>query len=158
MFVKALITGSAGLVGSEAAKYFHNKGFLVFGVDDISRGKFFGPKGSSGKNLKKLQENLGSSYFHHYVNVKNYIDLENIFKKNKFDIIIHTAGQPSHDWSGKHPFDDFKVNTVGTMNLLELTRIYNKEATFIFTSTSKVYGDRPNISYFTMGDNLVISG
>ena len=147
MVVKALITGSGGLIGSEAARHFHSKGFSIVGIDDNSRAKFFGSEGSSGKNLEKLRKDLGDSYQHSYVDLKNYLELELFFKKNKFDVIIHTAAQPSHDWSAKDPITDFTVNAVCTINLLELTRLYNKDATFIFTSTNKVYGDRPNISY-----------
>ena len=149
MVVKALITGSGGLIGSEAARHFHSKGFSIVGIDDNSRAKFFGSKGSSGKNLEKLRKDLGDSYKHSYVDLKNYLELELFFKKNKFDVIIHTAAQPSHDWSAKDPITDFTVNAVCTINLLELTRLYNKDATFIFTSTNKVYGDRPNVSYYT---------
>ena len=149
MVVKALITGSGGLIGSEAARHFHSKGFSILGIDDNSRAKFFGSEGSSGKNLEKLRKDLGDSYQHSYVDLKNYLELELFFKKNKFDVIIHTAAQPSHDWSAKDPITDFTVNAVCTINLLELTRLYNKDATFIFTSTNKVYGDKPNISYYT---------
>ena len=149
MVVKALITGSGGLIGSEAARHFHSKGFSILGIDDNSRAKFFGSEGSSGKNLEKLRKDLGDSYRHNYVDLKNYLELELFFKKNKFDVIIHTAAQPSHDWSAKDPITDFTVNAVCTINLLELTRLYNKDATFIFTSTNKVYGDRPNVSYYT---------
>ena len=149
MVVKALITGSGGLIGSEAARHFHSKGFSIVGIDDNSRAKFFGSEGSSGKNLEKLRKDLGDSYQHSYVDLKNYLELELFFKKNKFDVIIHTAAQPSHDWSAKDPITDFTVNAVCTINLLELTRLYNKDATFIFISTNKVYGNKPNASYFT---------
>ena len=145
--MRALITGSAGLIGSQAAHFFHNKGYYVVGVDNDMRSYFFGEDGSNSNNLKELSESLGTTYSHHSIDIRDYQKLEDIFKNNKFDIIIHTAAQPSHDWAAKEPLTDFHVNAVGTFNLLELTRLYNKDATFIFTSTNKVYGDRPNFSF-----------
>ena len=145
--MRALITGSAGLIGSQAAHFFHNKGYYVVGVDNDMRSYFFGEDGSNSNNLKELTESLGTTYSHHSIDIRDYQKLEDIFKNNKFDIIIHTAAQPSHDWAAKEPLTDFQVNAVGTFNLLELTRLYNKDATFIFTSTNKVYGDRPNFSF-----------
>ena len=144
-----LITGSAGLIGSEAARFFHNKGYYVVGIDNDMRSYFFGKEGSNKTNLKELQEALGTTYSHHDIDIRDYNKLEEVFKKNKFDVVIHAAAQPSHDWAAKEPVTDFHVNAVGTFNLLELTRLHNKDATFIFTSTNKVYGDRPNLSFET---------
>lgn len=147
--MRVLITGSAGLIGSQAAHFFHNKGYYVTGIDNDMRSYFFGEEGSNKQNLTDLTKTLGTTYSHHAVDIRDYQKLEDIFKNNKFDIIIHTAAQPSHDWAAKEPVTDFHINAVGTFNLLELTRLYNKDATFIFTSTNKVYGDRPNLSFET---------
>ena len=147
--MRVLITGSAGLIGSEAARFFHNKGYYVVGIDNDMRSYFFGKEGSNKTNLKELQEALGTTYSHHDIDIRDYNKLEEVFKKNKFDVVVHAAAQPSHDWAAKEPVTDFHVNAVGTFNLLELTRLHNKDATFIFTSTNKVYGDRPNLSFET---------
>ncbi len=147
--MKALITGSAGLVGSHAAHFFYKQGYEIVGIDNDMRSYFFGEAGSNKDNLNSLCSELGTSYVHHSVDIRDRDKLEDIFKQNKFDIIIHTAAQPSHDWACKEPLTDFDINAVGTINLLELTRLHSKEATFIFTSTNKVYGDRPNFSFET---------
>ncbi len=145
--MKILITGSAGLIGCQAAKFFHDKEFEVIGIDNNMRAYFFGPQGSNNKNLNYLK--ALKNYSHHDVDIRDYALLEEIFEKENFDMIIHAAAQPSHDWAAKEPATDFHVNAVGTFNLLELTRNYCPEAVFIFTSTNKVYGDRPNISHET---------
>ena len=147
--MRALITGSAGLVGSEAARFFHGKGYYVVGIDNDMRSYFFGKDGSNKNNLQELEDSLGATYSHHDIDIRDHNKLEEVFKRNKFDIIIHAAAQPSHDWAAKEPATDFHINAVGTFNLLELTRLHNKDATFIFTSTNKVYGDRPNLSFDT---------
>jgi len=147
--MKALITGSGGLIGSEAARFFHSKGYGVVGIDNDMRSYFFGSDGSNEHNLRELKKELGESYVHHHIDIRDRSKLEDIFKDNKFDLIIHTAAQPSHDWASQEPFTDFDINAVGTLNLLEFTRLYNKDSTFIFTSTNKVYGDRPNLSFKT---------
>jgi CDP-paratose 2-epimerase len=137
-----LITGSAGLIGSQASDFLHQKGYTIIGIDNDMRSYFFGESSSTkqtSESLKKL-----TNYHHYNIDIRNYTDLEEIFKKYKFEIVIHTAAQPSHDWAAKEPLTDFSVNAMGTMNLLELTRLYCKESTFIFTSTNKVYGDGPN--------------
>src|SRR5437763_475906 len=100
---KVLITGSAGLIGSEAAKFFAGKGFEVYGIDNNMREYFFGPEASTQWSRKKLQEKLKNSYKHYTVDIRDNSKLEDIFKKNKFDLIIHTAAQPSHDWAAKEP-------------------------------------------------------
>jgi len=142
--MKALITGSAGLIGSESVNFFRNKGYEVIGIDNDMRSYFFGDSGSNKDNLKLIKKTHDTKYQHHNIDIRDYEKLKSIFKKNKIDIIIHTAAQPSHDWACKEPLTDFSVNATGTINLLELTRLYCKDATFIFTSTNKVYGDRPN--------------
>ncbi len=140
-----LITGSCGLVGSESAKFFCEKGFDVIGIDNNYRKYFFGPDGDTNwvkKNLIKKYKN----YFHFNYNLLNYTSIEKVFKKYKKSIrlIIHTAAQPSHDLAKAIPLVDFKVNALSTLNLLELTKIHCPNSPFIFMSTNKVYGDKPN--------------
>lgn len=144
----ALVTGSGGLIGSQASDFFHQKGYTIIGIDNDMRSYFFGESSSTKETSESLKSNL-DNYHHYNIDIRNYTDLEEIFKKYKFEIVIHTAAQPSHDWAAKEPLTDFSVNAMGTMNLLELTRLYCKESTFIFTSTNKVYGDRPNYNYDT---------
>lgn len=141
----ALITGSAGLIGSEAVKFFHDKGFYIIGIDNDMRKYFFGDIAST--NSKRIfLENNYKNYQHVNIDIRDYDKLKIVFEEaNKYiDIVIHTAAQPSHDWAAKEPITDFTVNANGTMNMLELTRLYSPDATFIYTSTNKVYGDTPN--------------
>ena len=142
--MKILITGSAGLIGSEAAVFFAEKGYQVFGVDNDMRRYFFGQEASTDWNKRRLEQRLKGSYIHYPADIRNNDEIEGIFRKDKFDLIIHTAAQPSHDWAAKEPFTDFSVNANGTLVLLENFRKYSPEAVFIYTSTNKVYGDRPN--------------
>ncbi|HLD40973.1 MAG TPA: NAD-dependent epimerase/dehydratase family protein [Candidatus Omnitrophota bacterium] len=142
--MNALITGSAGLIGSEAAVFFAEKGYRVFGIDNDMRRYFFGQEASTEWNRKRLEEKLKGGYIHYRADIRNNEEIEGIFRKDKFDLIIHTAAQPSHDWAAKEPFTDFTVNANGTLVLLENFRKYCPEAVFIYTSTNKVYGDRPN--------------
>jgi CDP-paratose 2-epimerase len=141
----ALVTGSNGLVGSEAAFFLLDKGFDVIGIDNNQRSFFFG-KDSGTIWIKKKLVNYSKNYNHFVVNIVNYSLLEKIFKKYnaKINLIIHTAAQPSHDWAYQNPILDFKINSLGTLNLLELTKKYCPRSVFIFTSTNKVYGDNPN--------------
>lgn len=145
----ALVTGSAGLIGSQAASFFHDKGFKIIGIDNDMRAYFFGENASTNPSKLSLENEL-DNYSHYNADIRKYEELEKIFKEfgDAIKIVIHTAAQPSHDWAAKEPLTDFGVNAVGTMNLLELTRIYCEKATFIFTSTNKVYGDRPNFSFY----------
>jgi len=144
MTKKALITGSAGLIGSESVRFFAEKGFDIIGIDNDMRKYFFGKEASTEWNNKLLKEKY-KNYTHHNVDIRNNDDIERIFKEHKFDLIIHTAAQPSHDWAAKEPFTDFTVNANGTLVMLENFRKYSPEAVFIFTSTNKVYGDTPNL-------------
>jgi len=139
-----LITGSAGLIGSEAVKFYAKKGMEVHGIDNDLRSYFFGKEASTQWNADALTKEY-KNYHHHAIDIRNLDDIEPSFKKHHFDLIIHTAAQPSHDWAAKEPLTDFGVNAVGTLNLLELTRLHAPEAVFIFTSTNKVYGDLPNL-------------
>lgn len=138
-----LVTGSAGLVGSESVRFFCDKGFKVIGVDNDMRAYFFGKDASTSWN-RKLLEDKYKNYKHSNIDIRSTEEIENLFKKVKPDLIIHTAAQPSHDWAAREPTTDFSVNAVGTLVLLEATRKYAPNAVFIFTSTNKVYGDRPN--------------
>ena len=146
----AIITGSSGLVGSEAVNFFCKKGFDVIGIDNNLRQLFFGKDGSTiwiKNRLKKRNKNFKSLN----IDIRNYNQLEKIFKKFTKDIsiIIHCAAQPSHDYGKNYPKLDFEVNALGTLNMLELTKIYCPNTTFIFMSTNKVYGDNPNKLKFT---------
>ena len=141
----AIITGSAGLVGSESVEYFSSKFDNIIGIDNNMREYFFGQDGSTEWNKNKLEKSV-SNYKHYKTDIRNYEVLENVFREYGTDVkfIVHTAAQPSHDWAAKEPLTDFSVNATGTLNLLELTRFYCPGAVFIFTSTNKVYGDNPN--------------
>ncbi len=140
---KVLITGSGGLIGSEAVSFFADKGFEVVGIDNDMRSYFFGPDGSTKSRNQQLKDK--HQHFKHYnFDIRNQEELTKLFKEHKFDLIIHTAAQPSHDWAVKEPLTDFTVNANGTLNILEHFRLYSPEAVFIFTSTNKVYGDKPN--------------
>jgi CDP-paratose 2-epimerase len=140
-----MITGSAGLIGSESVKFFSSHFDLIVGIDNNLREYFFGSEGSTEWNRAYLERTV-PNYTHHDIDIRDISALEKIFKEYSSDIIciLHTAAQPSHDWAAKEPFTDFSVNANGTLNLLELTRIHCPEAVFIFTSTNKVYGDTPN--------------
>jgi CDP-paratose 2-epimerase len=140
---KILITGAGGLIGSEAVDYYCTQGFEVYGIENNQRAIFFGPKGSTLSRLSQLTVK--------YPNFKNFdIDIRNkelilsLFKQIKFDVVIHTAAQPSHDKAASIPFDDFETNANGTLHLLEAVRQTNKDCIFIHMSTNKVYGDKPN--------------
>ncbi len=139
-----LITGSSGLIGSESVKFFIEKGFHVVGVDNNMREYFFGPEASTKWQTQKLQESFKNKFFYYNVDIRDGVEIEKLFKAYSFSLIIHTAAQPSHDWAAKEPFTDFSVNANGTLVLLENFRKYSPNATFIFTSTNKVYGDTPN--------------
>ena len=141
----ALITGSCGLVGSESSIFFAKKGFKIIGIDNNLRKFFFGKDGDINWVKKKLKKNI-KNYSHFNTDIRNFKNLKKIFKRYKKNIkvIIHAAAQPSHDWAKNKPFIDFDINAKGTLNLLELTRLYCSDAPFIFMSTNKVYGDNPN--------------
>lgn len=141
----ALITGSAGLIGAESVRFFSDKGLDVVGVDNDMRAYFFGTEASTNWSRGQLERQI-SSYQHKDMDIRDYDSLEKIFKHygKSIGLVLHTAAQPSHDWAANEPLTDFTVNANGTLNLLELTRLYCPEAVFIFTSTNKVYGDAPN--------------
>ncbi|MBT7156156.1 MAG: NAD-dependent epimerase/dehydratase family protein [Deltaproteobacteria bacterium] len=140
-----IITGSAGLIGSESVRFFAEKGLTIVGIDNDMRQVFFGPEASTAWNRKKLEEDI-DSYIHYDMDIRDEKQMSALFSKYEKDIklVLHTAAQPSHDWAAKDPFMDFSVNANGTLVLLEMTRKFCPEAVFIFTSTNKVYGDTPN--------------
>lgn len=139
-----IVTGSLGLIGYSACDFFSKKNHKVIGIDNDMRSYFFG-KNSSNKWKKKIINN-NKFYTHYDIDIRSKDKIFDVFKKNskKIKAIIHTAAQPSHDWAIKEPFTDFNINANGTLNLLEAFRLYCPDATFIFTSTNKVYGDNPN--------------
>ncbi|MGD0328602.1 MAG: NAD-dependent epimerase/dehydratase family protein [Minisyncoccia bacterium] len=139
-----LITGSAGLIGSESARFFAGKRYQIVGVDNDMRKYYFGEGASTQWNRKQLAKELGARYRHYAADIRDRERIERIVKKYSPDIVIHTAAQPSHDWAAKEPHTDFTVNALGTLVLLESVRQFAPRATFIFTSTNKVYGDQPN--------------
>jgi len=141
----ALITGSAGLIGAEAVRFFSRKGLDIVGIDNNMRMVFFGNEASTEWSRKKLEDDV-PNYTHYNEDIRNRDAMDKIFKKYADDLklIIHTAAQPSHDWAAKDPFTDFTINANGTLTLLEMTRQHCPDAAFIFTSTNKVYGDTPN--------------
>ncbi len=144
---RVLITGSSGLIGSEAVTWFDRRSWQVFGIDNNMRADFFGPKGDTTRNLKRLQS-VTRNFRHDHVDIRDRAAVQKCINEVRPDLIVHTAAQPSHDLAAKRPFDDFDVNAVGTMNLLETTRLARDinlcDPVFIFMSTNKVYGDVPN--------------
>jgi len=138
-----LITGSAGLIGSDCARFFAKKNFDIIGIDNDMRSYFFGKEASTKKNLKRLKKDV-DNYLHYNVDIRNNKKIDEIFKSHKIDLVIHSAAQPSHDWAAKEPETDFTINANGTLNLLEAYRKRRPESVFIYTSTNKVYGDNPN--------------
>jgi CDP-paratose 2-epimerase len=143
----AVVTGSAGLIGSQACDFFSNKGYKIIGIDNDMRAYFFGESSSTKDSLDSLKSKI-NEYEHYNIDIRDYQKLNEVFSKysSNIDIVIHTAAQPSHDWAANEPLTDFGINATGTINMLEVTRLNCPKATFIFTSTNKVYGDTPNKS------------
>jgi len=141
----AIITGAAGLIGSESVNFFSEKFDLIVGIDNNMRKYFFGDNASTEWSKQKLIDSV-ANYKHFDIDIRNYSEVEKVFAEYGKDIklAIHTAAQPSHDWAANEPFTDFTVNANGTLNMLEATRKFCEKAVFIFTSTNKVYGDTPN--------------
>lgn len=140
-----LVTGSAGLIGSEAARFFAGEGFRVVGVDNDTRAYLFGPDASTKWNRRRLENEI-DGYVHVDADIRDPGAMDRVFADcaGRIALVIHTAAQPSHDWAARDPHLDFSINATGTLNLLELARKHCPEAPFIFTSTNKVYGDTPN--------------
>lgn len=141
----AVISGSAGLVGSEAVRYFASQGFDVVGIDNDMRSVFFGEEGSTAWARERILREV-PTYSHYDVDIRKQSEIFRIFSRygGAISLVIHTAAQPSHDWAARNPMLDFTTNANGTLNLLEASRRFAPEAVFIFTSTNKVYGDLPN--------------
>jgi CDP-paratose 2-epimerase len=141
--MKILVTGSNGLIGSEAVSYFDQTGHTVTGIDNNMRRVFFGSAGDTRWNLERLLKNT-RRFTHLDVDIRDRERLFSLFRDARFDCIIHCAAQPSHDKAQEIPLLDFEVNAMGTVNLLEATRQFCRDAVFIHMSTNKVYGDAPN--------------
>jgi CDP-paratose 2-epimerase len=140
---KIIVTGSNGLIGSEVARYFSGKDWQVCGIDNNMRAVFFGPEGDTRWNQKKLENEL-KTFKHYEADIRDRNIIKELFMEIKPDAVVHAAAQPSHDLAASRPFDDFDVNAVGTLNLLEANRLNNPDVPFIYMSTNKVYGDAPN--------------
>ena len=138
----AVVTGSCGLIGFESASHFGAAGMTIAGVDNDMRATFFGPEASTHASRERLERKLGDGYEHHDMDIRDRDGVAKLFERygKEIELVVHTAAQPSHDWAAREPFTDFDINAVGTLNLLEATRLHAPEATFIFTSTNKVYG------------------
>lgn len=141
--MRVLVTGSCGLIGSEAASYYASEGDEVLGIDNNLRSYFFGPKGDTSSVQTRLSDSH-RTYTHKSVDIRNREEIERLMQDFRPEFIVHAAAQPSHDWAAKEPYTDFDVNAVGTLNLLESFRKHCPEAVFTLMSTNKVYGDAPN--------------
>jgi CDP-paratose 2-epimerase len=140
-----LVTGAAGLVGSEVVRRFAALGMGCVGVDNDMRGRFFGPEASTAWMSRRLEREV-RGYRHHDLDVRDQEGLDRLFREIAADLglVVHCAAQPSHDWAAREPLTDFSVNATATLLLLEATRRHAGDAVFVFTSTNKVYGDSPN--------------
>src|SRR5258706_11038163 len=141
--MRVLVTGSSGLIGSEAVEHFDRQGHDVFGIDNNMRRVFFGAGGDTLWNLERLK-NACKRFTHATLDIRDRDAIADLFVSNRFDLIVHCAAQPSHDKAKEIPLLDFEVNALGTVNLLEMTRQHCPDAVFIFLSTNKVYGEAPN--------------
>lgn len=141
--MNVLVTGSSGLIGSEAVAYYEERGHHVYGIDNNMRRVFFGEPGDTLWNLRRLQSAY-QRFIHYDIDIRDREALASLFHELRFDLVIHCAAQPSHDKAKDIPLVDFEVNALGTINLLEMTRQYCPDAVFIHMSTNKVYGDAPN--------------
>jgi CDP-paratose 2-epimerase len=141
----AIVTGSGGLIGSETVKHFVSRGYDVVGLENDMRARFFGPEASTAANTRRLVDSL-DAFRSLDVDIRDADGVDRVVREHASDlsIVVHTAAQPSHDWAAREPHTDFTVNANGTLNLLEAVRQHKPDATFVFTSTNKVYGDRPN--------------
>jgi CDP-paratose 2-epimerase len=139
----AIVTGSSGLIGSETVATLDGLGWSVHGLDNNMRMDFFGPDGDTTANLERLA-GATKRFTHHPLDVRDREGVARLVGKVRPDLLVHCAAQPSHDLAARRPFDDFDVNAVGTLNLLEAARASCPESPFVFLSTNKVYGDAPN--------------
>jgi CDP-paratose 2-epimerase len=138
-----VVTGSAGLIGSEVSRFLAARGCRVHGIDNNQRAVFFGSSGDTRWNQERLQRTL-SDYHHHAIDVRDRQAVTDLIGAIRPGLIVHAAAQPSHDRAAAIPFDDFETNALATLTLLEAARRYCRESPFVFMSTNKVYGDRPN--------------
>src|SRR5581483_1399078 len=153
----AIVTGSGGLIGSESVQHFVEAGYEVIGLENDMRARFFGPSASTAHTTERLIRSHGSSFRSLEIDIRDACAVERVFAQaaGSLEVVIHTAAQPSHDWAASDPQTDFTVNANGTLNLLEATRKHAPDATFIFCSTNKVYGDLPNpLPLIDAGDRL----
>ncbi|HPO08104.1 MAG TPA: NAD-dependent epimerase/dehydratase family protein [bacterium] len=141
--MRILVTGSSGLIGSEVVAYFDSRASEILGIDNNMRADFFGPRGDTTWNRIRL-ESVTKHFRSVDLDIRDREAILNLFQDRPFDLVVHCAAQPSHDLAKDRPFDDFDVNAVGTLNLLEATRRYHPDAVFVHMSTNKVYGDAPN--------------
>lgn len=141
--MKAIVTGSGGLIGSACARMLCEDGWDVIGIDNDMRSQIFGPAGTTARVVEDLRGTL-SNYRHVTIDIRNREAIRGLFEGERPGFIVHTAAQPSHDKAASIPYDDFDVNAGGTMNLLVAARDFCRDSPFCFTSTNKVYGDRPN--------------
>ncbi|HPA45983.1 MAG TPA: NAD-dependent epimerase/dehydratase family protein [bacterium] len=141
--MRILVTGSSGLIGSEVVAYFDSRASEILGIDNNMRADFFGPRGDTTWNRRRL-ESVTKHFRSVDLDIRDREAILNLFQDRAFDLVVHCAAQPSHDLAKDRPFDDFDVNAVGTLNLLEATRRYHPDAVFVHMSTNKVYGDAPN--------------
>jgi CDP-paratose 2-epimerase len=142
----AIVTGSGGLIGSESVRYLVAEGFEVVGIDNDMRAYFFGPSASTAPNTERLTAELGDAFHPLQLDIRDGDGVARVLAKHspRVELIVHCAAQPSHDWAASEPHTDFAVNAGGTLNVLEAARRHAPDATFVFTSTNKVYGDTPN--------------
>ena len=140
---KLLVTGSSGLIGSEVCLHFAAQGWEIHGIDNNQRAVFFGPKGDTRWNQRRLETSI-KGFVHHELDIRDRQGVLDLMKEVKPHAIVHTAAQPSHDLAASLPFADFDTNAVGTLNLLEAARQHTPESPFVSMSTNKVYGDAPN--------------
>ena len=143
---RAIVTGSGGLIGSESVSQFVEAGYDVIGLENDMRAYFFGPSASTSEQTERLRAEYPESFRSLSIDIRDADEVDRLFREQAagLELVIHTAAQPSHDWAASEPLTDFTVNANGTINLLEAARQHAPDATFIFTSTNKVYGDQPN--------------
>jgi len=144
---RAIVTGSGGLIGSESVSQFVEAGYDVIGLENDMRAYFFGPSASTSEQTERLRAEYPESFRSLSIDIRDADEVDRLFREQAagLELVIHTAAQPSHDWAASEPLTDFTVNANGTINLLEAARQHAPDATFIFTSTNKVYGDQPNV-------------
>jgi CDP-paratose 2-epimerase len=142
----AIVTGSGGLIGSESVRHFAERGWTVVGLENDMRARFFGADASTARATAALVRRFPHEFVHEDVDIRDADSVNRIFARagSSIGVVVHAAAQPSHDWAASDPQTDFTVNANGTLNLLEATRRHCPDAPFIFCSTNKVYGDRPN--------------